>query len=166
MQADYLSLSLEAALFTASAGVLDRRCTQGDRRQRSEFRIQTPCRRHKHHLQKVVWRPLLQSRLEECNHRRQCCSNLSMENPPIISDDCYCAIATLSVRCANRRSPMSIPHPEPDCTSQLRHVHVCRAVYRDPPHIIRRGAAQAMCLPEQPSLDTTNGVLSPDISQS
>jgi hypothetical protein len=30
---------------------------------------------------------------------------------------------------------------------------------------IRRGAAQAILLPEQPSLDTTNGVLSPDVAQ-
>jgi hypothetical protein len=32
-------------------------------------------------------------------------------------------------------------------------------------HTIRRGAAQALLLPEHPSFDMTNGVLSPDVSQ-
>jgi hypothetical protein len=32
-------------------------------------------------------------------------------------------------------------------------------------HTIRRGAAQAMLLPEPPSSNTTNGVLSPGIAQ-
>ena len=56
-----------------------------------------------------------------------------------------------------------MPHAEPACSSDV-YMHAVQTI--DTINTtIRRGAAQAMLLPEQPSPDTTNGVLSPDIAQ-